>query len=70
MEEQAAKVMEFIQSLDAEKCTEMELDEAVHDTAATLASDANNGGYQAQVEFLLKHGWTVETIIGYIKAEY
>lgn len=64
------KVVEFIKTLDAEKVDEMALDEAVHDTAATLASDANNGGFQSQVEFLLKYGWTAETIIGYIKAEY
>lgn len=70
MDEQAKKVMEFIGTLNADECTEMELDSAVHDTASTLASDANNGGYQSQVEFLLKYGWTVETIIGYIKAEY
>lgn len=64
------KVVEFIKTLDADKLEEMALDSAVHDTASTLASDANNGGFQSQVEFLLKYGWTAETIIGYIKAEY
>jgi len=68
--QEAEKVMEFIKTLNAEQCTEMELDSAVHDTAATIASDVNNGGYQSQVEYLLKNGWTVETIIGYIKAAY
>jgi hypothetical protein len=69
-EAETQKVIEFIKTLDAEKVDEMELDSAVHDTAATIASDVNNGGVESQVEFLLKNGWTVETLIGYIKAEY
>jgi hypothetical protein len=64
------KVLAFIKTLDADKMNEMALDEAVHDTAATMASDANNGGLESQVEFLLKHGWNAETVIGYIQAEY
>jgi hypothetical protein len=64
------KVTEFIKTLDADKRDDMNLDEAVHDTAATLASDANNGGLASQLGFLLKYGWNADTIIGYIKAEY
>jgi len=63
-------VMEFIKTLEPEKLDERALDEVVHDTASTLASDANNGGFKDQVAFLLKYGWTAETLIGYIKAEY
>ena len=69
-EQEKEKVLEFIKTLDADKLGEMALDEAVHDTAASLASDANNGGFESQVEFLLKYGWSAETVIGYIKAEY
>lgn len=63
-------VMEFIKTLEPEKFDERALDEVVHDTAATQASDANNGGVKSQVAFLLSNGWTAETIVGYIKAEY
>jgi hypothetical protein len=66
----AATVMKFLKTLEPEKLDERALDEVVHDTAATQASDANNGGFESQVEFLLKNGWTADTIIGYLKAEY
>jgi hypothetical protein len=31
-----------------------DLDESVHDVASGIASDANNGGLDAQVRFLVK----------------
>jgi hypothetical protein len=39
------------------------LDEMVHDAASCLATEANNGGLEAQVAFLLEHGQTAETIL-------
>jgi len=68
--EDKATVMKFIQNLDPRKFEEDALDEVVHDTAATQASDANNGGFESQVAYLLKNGWSADSIIGYIKAEY
>lgn len=35
------------------------LDEHVHDLASSLASDANNGGVEGQIKFLLTH-WNDE----------
>jgi hypothetical protein len=63
-------VMDFIKTLDADKLSEMALDEAVHDTASSQGSDANNGGFESQVEYLLNNGWSADAVIGYIKAEY
>ena len=34
-----------------------DLDDVVHDIASILASDANNDGIGAQLDFLLEHGW-------------
>ena len=47
---------------------EQVLDELVQDTASRMASDANNGGFRAQVEFLLNnYGGTPEDIIKYLE---
>ena len=35
----------------------IDLDDFVHDIASILASDANNDGIGAQLDFLLEHGW-------------
>ena len=35
-----------------------DLDDAVHDIASSLATDANNDGIGAQLDFLLEHGWS------------
>ena len=40
------------------------LDDIVHDAASTLASNANNGGVDAQLDFLMdKCGWDAEDIL-------
>lgn len=39
------------------------LDEITHDAANDAASAANNGGLEAQVEFLLAHGYAPEEIL-------
>lgn len=38
------------------------LDEAVHDAASAEASEANNGGPSAQVDYLLRRGWTTKEV--------
>ena len=44
------------------------LDEVVHLAADGAASDANNGGLDAQLDFLLdKCGWGVEGVAAYLK---
>lgn len=67
---EAEAVLKFLRTLDADKMDESILDAAVHDTASSLASDANNSGLQAQIAFLIANGWTAESLIGWIKAEY
>lgn len=60
------QVMDFIKENNIDD--EGVLDELVHDTASRLATDANNGGWQSQVEFLLNnYGGTPEDIINYLK---
>lgn len=40
------------------------LDDIVHSAADSLASDANNGGIDAQVDFLTERcGWSTEDIL-------
>lgn len=39
-----------------------DMDELVHETAASAAASINNSGTTAQVEFLLKNGWSFEDI--------
>jgi hypothetical protein len=42
-----------------------ELDELVHEAASSMASNANNSGVEAQVEFLMNTcGWGADDIIG------
>lgn len=71
IEAEINKVLDFIKT--QEDLDESILDDMVHDTASSMASDANNGGFRAQVEFLLKtsaatgHGGTPEDIIKHIK---
>ena len=38
------------------------LDDLVHDTASQIASEINNGGTEAQLQYLLDNGWTEEHI--------
>ena len=41
------------------------LDELVHEVASSLASDTNNSGLPAQLEFLVSNDWTEEDVIKY-----
>lgn len=43
------------------------LDGMVCDCAAEQASEVNNGGVQAQLQYLLEHGWTHADILGRAK---
>ncbi len=56
-------VMAKIRTLTPEQLDEGQLDEAVHHVASQEATDANNGGFQAQVIFLLEKGLTVEDVL-------
>ena len=46
-----------------------DLDELIHEVAAQTASDINNSGMESQVEFLIKHGWTEQSIVEYLEEE-
>ena len=40
------------------------LDDVVHDAASTMASNANNGGLNAQIQFLTTSiGWSYDEIL-------
>ena len=43
------------------------LDPLVHDCFSEQASEINNSGRPAQLEALLKNGWTPEDILGRLK---
>jgi hypothetical protein len=58
-----ATIMDKIKTLTPEQLDEGQLDEAVHHVASQEASEANNGGFQAQVIFLLEKGLTVEDVL-------
>lgn len=48
-----------------------DLDEIVHDAASALASNANNGGKESQLEFLVTTcGWSEKEIISACKEEH
>jgi len=44
-----------------------DLDDVVHDTASQMASNANNGGIDEQIQVLKNGGWTDNQIIFYLK---
>jgi hypothetical protein len=43
------------------------LDEFVHDAKSQEASDINNGGIDAQIDYLLENGWTLEGILAALR---
>jgi hypothetical protein len=55
-------IMDKIKTLTPDEI-DGQLDEAVHHVASQEASEANNGGFQAQVIFLLERGLTVEDVL-------
>ncbi len=56
--EHAAKIeTERLKLKPDDKLEDTDLDDVVHDIASSLASDANNGGIGAQLDFLFEHGW-------------
>jgi hypothetical protein len=55
-------IMDKIKTLTPDEI-DGQLDEAVHHVASQEASEANNGGAQAQVIFLLEKGLTVEDVL-------
>jgi len=44
------------------------LDEAVYDSVDNHASNVNNGGHRAQIEFLLQSGMSFKEVQGFIEA--
>lgn len=50
-----------------EKYADDALDPLVHDCFSEQASEVNNSGRPAQIECLLKHGWTPEDILGRLR---
>lgn len=45
------------------------LDQLVHDCFSEQASEVNNSGRPAQLECLLKNGWTPEDILGRLRIQ-
>jgi hypothetical protein len=46
------------------------LDDIVHDAASSKASDANNGGTEGQIDFLLNTcGWTPQDILNALEIQ-
>jgi len=58
-----ATIMEKIKVLPPGALDDGQLDEAVHHAASEEASAANNGGFQAQVIYLLEKGYTVADVL-------
>jgi hypothetical protein len=57
--EKAVKVAtERLKLKPDEELEAVDLDDAVHDIASSLTSDANNSGLGSQLDFLFEHGWT------------
>lgn len=58
------KLLQILSEVPKSKKEELEtlLDGLVHDTASAMASDVNNTGRKAQIEYLLKNGWSVERL--------
>jgi hypothetical protein len=57
------KCMDKIKTFTPEQTADGLLDEAVHHVASQDATEANNGGFQAQVTYLLERGCTVEDVL-------
>ena len=55
--ETAAKIESERLKLKADDEVDIDLDDVVHDVASIIASDANNDGLGAQLDFLFAHGW-------------
>lgn len=64
-----ARVKEIVAQIAATDCEEDVLDDAVHDAASEMATEANNGGIEAQVHFLLMQAWKPEDILFRTKKE-
>ena len=61
-----AMVQKLIDELRLEDSDEV-LDEAVHEAASEMATEVNNGGFHAQLDYLLSSGWKPEDILGRVK---
>lgn len=59
----AAKIQSIVSNLEELDASPSDLDEFVHDCANSVASDVNNAGIEAQVEFLLGNGVNEKDII-------
>lgn len=65
----AQRVIDLVERLGIEGFTDEHLDPVVHDVQSGKASDVNNGGLAAQVEFLLRSGQSEEDIVAEAEAE-
>ena len=47
------------------------LDDLVHDAASSMASKANNGGVESQIDFLVDNDYyTLDSLVKYINEEW
>lgn len=58
---------ELKNALQEEGIESVHLDDIVHDAASTQASNANNGGFDSQIEYLINTGWTHDEILSAAK---
>ncbi len=63
-----ALIKEVTQAM-GEQYTDDALDALVHDCFAEQSAEVNNSGKPAQIECLLKHGWTPEDILGRLRIQ-
>ena len=61
------KLIKEITEAMGEKYTDDALDPLVQDCFAEQASEINNSGKPAQIECLLKNGWTPEDTLGRLR---
>lgn len=59
----------FVAQIKAANGSESDLDDLVHDVASSLASNANNGGIDGQVAFLVANGVSEAEILAALGIE-
>ena len=61
--------MNLLARLKEAGCTPEDFDEMVHAAASELATNANNGGLAAQIEFLTENGYSEKDILNVVAAK-
>ena len=62
-------IKEVTTAMGEQEYTDDALDALVHDCFAEQAAEVNNSGRPAQLEHLLKNGWTPEDILGRLRIQ-